>query len=99
MAQNVYDDNNFFDQYIEMREQKSNANANDLIEIPIFKTMLPQLKGKTIIDLGCGYGDMSRFYVDNGAKSVLGIDLSQNMIKLANEKNKLPNIEYSVLGL
>ena len=44
--QNIYDNSVFYNEYKEMRETK--VNANELIEIPIIKTMLPELKGKKI---------------------------------------------------
>ena len=49
---NVYDNSVFFEEYQTMRANK--INANTLIENPIMKEMLPDLKEKTILDLGCG---------------------------------------------
>lgn len=95
--QNKYDDNSFFEYYKNMRE--SNINANSLIEIPAMKSLLPDLKNKTVLDLGCGMGEMCKYYVEQGASSVYGIDLSQNMIDYALEHNKLPNITYNVMAL
>ena len=53
---NVYDNQEFFEQYQSMREDK--INANNLIENSIMISMLPDVKGKTILDLGCGDGNM-----------------------------------------
>lgn len=97
MKQNVYDNENFFDEYIKMR--KCDINANNLIEIPIFKSMLPDINQKSIIDLGCGFGVMSDFYIKNGAKNVLGIDISQNMIDLAGKSFKNENLQFKVMSL
>ena len=94
--QNVYDDKNFFSAYKEMRDSK--LNANELIEIPIMKEMLPDLKDKKILDLGCGDGCMSRFFVEKGAKQVVGVDISQNMINEA-MKYEHKNIKYFVLPM
>ncbi len=90
--QNIYDNPVFFEDYQTMRESK--INANELIEIPQIKKMLPNIKGKTILDLGCGAGGMSRFFAENGAKKVVGIDISSNMLKIAKERTLQKNISY-----
>ena len=84
-TQNTYDNSQFYNEYKEMRD--GTINANELIEIPIMKTMLPDLKGKRILDLGCGSGGMSKYFIENGANYVLALDISQNMINEAKEKN------------
>ncbi len=94
--QNIYDNNQFYDEYKKMRDGK--INANELIEIPTMKSMLPNLQGKTILDLGCGAGGMARYFIEQGAKNVYAIDISQNMI---NEAKQLPckNIEYHIMAM
>ncbi|MBR1988481.1 MAG: class I SAM-dependent methyltransferase [Clostridia bacterium] len=94
--QNIYDDEKFFSQYKEMRDSK--INANELIEIPTIKGMLPNLKGKKILDLGCGEGEMARFFIEKGAKKVVGIDVSQNMINEA-KKHEYKNLEFKILPM
>lgn len=96
-AQNIYDNETFYNEYKNMREM--GVNANELLEIPVIKSMLPDLKNKTILDLGCGNGSMSRYFIEQGAKSVLAIDVSNNMINEAHEKNNLEGITYKVLGM
>lgn len=95
--QNIYDNSTFYNEYKEMREGQ--INANELIEIPIMKAMLPDLKGKKILDLGCGNGSMSKYFIEKGASYVLALDISQNMINEAKEKNSAKNIDYDVLGM
>ena len=51
---NIYDDKAFYESYIEMRKTK--LNANELIEIPTIKKMLPDLRGKTVLHIDNGYG-------------------------------------------
>lgn len=94
---NVYDVNEFFEKYQSMRKQEVNANV--LIENPIIKSMMPSLKNKKILDLGCGDGNMSTYFMENGAKKVVGIDISKNMIEVANKNNKYPNAEYYTLKM
>ncbi len=95
--QNIYDNEQFFNYYKEMRDSK--INANTLIEIPTIISMLPDVKGKTILDIGCGEGEMARLFAERGAKKVLGVDISQNMIKLANEKNTYENVNFQLLAM
>ncbi len=44
----------------------------------------PNLSGKTILDFGCGHGALCIDIADSGAKSVLGIDLNDNLLNFAN---------------
>lgn len=92
--QNIYDNKKFFDEYIKMRDNK--VNANNVIEKPIFREMLPKMQGKRVLDLGCGYGDLCMHAINNGAVKVVGADISKKMIELAKEKNANKNIEYIV---
>ena len=89
-AQNIYDNEKFYSEYRTMRE--TSLNANELIEIPTMKKMLPQIKGKRILDLGCGNGNMSAYFIENGAQEVVAIDISVNMINEAKEKNNSSKI-------
>lgn len=94
---NVYDNAEFFNEYQSMREQ--GVNANNLIEIPIMKEILPSVKGKTILDLGCGSGDMDAYFVKNGAKCVVATDISKNMISDAKKKHNSEKIDFKVLKM
>jgi SAM-dependent methyltransferase len=58
------------------------------------KKMLPDFKDKMVLDLGCGFGWHCRYAAENGAKSVIGIDISQKMLSEAKSKTKYGNIEY-----
>lgn len=94
--QNIYDNSIFFNNYNQMREEK--LNANNLIEIPTMKKFLPNLENKTILDLGCGAGGMSRYFIQKGAKKVVAVDISQNMLRIALQ-HKTKNIEYRRLAM
>lgn len=94
---NVYDNAGFFNEYQSMREQE--INANNLIEIPIMKKMLPPLKGKSILDLGCGCGDMDAYFIKKGAKLVVATDISENMINEAKKKHFCKKIDFLVLKM
>ena len=99
MKQNIYDNDNFFNQYEQLRDEKKEKNANDLIEIPNFRSLMPEVKNKSILDLGCGYGENDKYFKQLGAKDVLGTDISEKMIKRANEINKIDGVKYIVLPM
>lgn len=73
--QNIYDNEIFFDGYKKIRENK--FSANNLFEIPALLSLLPDLEGKRILDLGCGFGEHCKMFVAQGAKAVVGIDISE----------------------
>lgn len=90
--QNIYDNEIFFEQYKNIR--KHEANANNLFEKPALFSLLPDLHGKTILDLGCGYGEHCMHYIKNGAEKVVGIDISEKMLEVARTEYANPNITY-----
>ena len=90
--QNIYDNEIFFEGYRKIRQKES--NANDLFEIPALLSMMPDLKGKRVLDLGCGYGEHCKLFVDRGAERVVGIDISKKMLEIAKTENSDPKIEY-----
>ena len=94
---NIYDNKAFFDEYSKMyRSQKGLEGAGEWHQLqPLF----PNLTGKKVLDLGCGYGWHCKYAVECGASSVIGIDLSEKMIETAKEKNSHQKIDYRVCGL
>ena len=92
MKQNKYDDDVFFNKYSNMERSKNGLEgAGEWYEL---KKMLPDFKDKMVLDLGCGFGWHCRYAAENGAKSVIGIDISQKMLSEAKSKTKYGNIEY-----
>ena len=91
---NTYDDENFFCSYIELR---SGANYNDLIETPAMLDLIGDVRGKSILDIGCGFGMTDEKLAGMGAAHILGIDISSRMIAKAMKKHKRENIEYRVM--
>ena len=90
--QNIFDNETFFNGYKGLRE--SDCNANDLIEQPAMRKLLPDLKGKTVLDLGCGYGHNCIDFVKRGADKVVGIDISEKMLSVAEKESCDDKIEY-----
>ncbi len=95
--QNIYDNETFFENFKEIRSNE--INFNNCIETPILLSMLPDLQGRTILDIGCGMGQHAKQYSDMGAKSVLGIDISEKMLEYAGKYNSADNITYRQMAL
>ncbi len=92
MKENKYDDPVFFQKYAGMaRSQKGLAGAG---EWRAFRALLPDFQGKTVLDLGCGYGWHCRYAQEQGAARVLGVDLSQKMLDRAREINAVSGVAY-----
>lgn len=90
--QNIYDNETFFAGYKKIRDNE--ANANNLFEIPALFSMMPDLKGKKVLDLGCGFGEHCKQFVNRGAEKVVGIDISEKMLEVAKVENGDPKITY-----
>jgi SAM-dependent methyltransferase len=97
MAQNIYDQPDFFAGYSTLpRSVRGLAGAP---EWPAVRALLPPLAGRRIVDLGCGFGWFARFAAEEGAGSVLALDLSEKMLARARAENAHPAIEYRIADL
>ena len=90
--QNIYDNETFFYEYRKLRERE--VNANNLFELPTLVSLLPDLKGKRVLDLGCGSGERCIDYLKRGAVEVTGVDISERMLAVAQSENSDPRITY-----
>lgn len=95
--QNIYDRDVFFENFRQIRE--NSINFNDCMETPILLSLLPQVQGKAVLDLGCGMGQHARQYAAMGAASVLGIDLSEKMLAFARTHASGENIRYQRMAM
>ena len=81
--------------YHDLRTKK-NPNGwfyNELLEMPATLELLGNVKGKKILDLGCGTGIYAKLLTKKGAK-VKGFDISPKMIDIAKKEN--PNLDLKV---
>lgn len=90
--QNIFDNEQFFEGYKALRDGE--FNYNDLLEQPAMAKLLPDLNGKTVLDLGCGYGHNCLDFVNKGATKVKGVDISQKMLSVAKTESAHEKIEY-----
>lgn len=92
MSHNIYDNQAFFDAYAQL--PRSQFGLEGAPEWTSIKAMLPELTGKRVIDLGCGYGWFCRYALEAGATEVTGIDLSEKMLERARELTTGNGITY-----
>ena len=78
MAQNIYDDPAFFEGYQKFARSREGLSA--AAEWPSLVSMMPDVAGLDVLDLGCGLGYHCRWAAENGARSVAGLDLSERML-------------------
>ena len=92
MKENRYDDPVFFEKYSQMsRSQQGLAGAGEWEDL---QKLLPDFQGKTVLDLGCGYGWHCVYAAEHGAARVTGVDLSEKMLEVARGKTHFPQVEY-----
>lgn len=92
MTQNVYDNPEFFAGYSAL--PRSVGGLDEAPEWPTLRAMLPDLRGRRVLDLGCGFGWFCRFAREAGAREVLGIDVSENMLARARQMTSDPAVGY-----
>ncbi|ADU31097.1 class I SAM-dependent methyltransferase [Evansella cellulosilytica] len=92
MKQNIYDNDQFFNGYRNLRF--GHGGLNDVLEQPAIRKLLPRLHDLTILDLGCGMGQFARYCIENGAKEVIGTDISNKMLAIAKEQYAHKKIKY-----
>jgi len=92
MKENKYDNNEFFEKYSQFPRSVDGLKAAG--EWHELQRMLPDFRGKCVLDLGCGFGWHSRYAIEQGAESVVGVDISGKMLAEAAKKTNSNNITY-----
>lgn len=92
VTQNIYDDPEFFERYSLL--PRSVGGLEQAPEWPTLRALLPEVEGRRVVDLGCGFGWFCRWAADAGAASVLGLDVSANMLTRARAENARPAVTY-----
>jgi SAM-dependent methyltransferase len=97
MTQNIYDNDAFFTAYSQL--PRSVGGLDSAPEWPALRAMLPEIQGKSVLDLGCGYGWFCRWAAEAGAASVLGVDVSEKMLAQARSMGNQATVDYTRLDL
>ena len=97
MKENKYYDPVFFAKYARMDRSRFGLKAAG--EWRTLEPMLPDFTGRDVLDLGCGYGWHCAYAAEHGARSVLGLDLSEKMLAVAQKEHAAPPIEYCRMAM
>jgi SAM-dependent methyltransferase len=92
LKQNKYDDPKFFSEYSHLPRSIHGLAAG--LEWTTFRALLPDLRDKRVLDLGCGFGWHCRYAKEHGASIVVGIDLSEKMLERARAATQGSGVEY-----
>jgi len=92
MTQNIYDDEEFFAGY--SRLPRSLEGLDGAPEWPALQALLPDLRGRRVLDLGCGFGWFCRWARNQGAVHIEGIDVSEKMLARARATTADATINY-----
>ena len=74
----------------------TNFTFRNSFMLPAFWSTVGDVKGRTILDLACGTGPISHEFVKKGAQQVIGVDVSEAMVTLAQETFQHPKLEFKV---
>lgn len=91
---------NDYDQYAAQRQKelkKGEKLPHRFVEKPVMRKLLPDLEGKKILMLGCGTGEESQLLEEFGAGSMIGVDLSKESVRIANES--YPKHDFKVADM
>lgn len=75
------------DTYNLIASEYDNEFGTDYSDAPYIDKFLESLNGKEILDIGCGLGNLTNYMNEHGF-NVIGIDLSDEMLKIAKSKYK-----------
>lgn len=92
MKQNIYDNPEFFEAYKNLRDQ--DKGLNELLEQPVMKRLMYNANGKSILDIGCGFGHQIQVVLEQNPIAIIGIDISEKMI--AEAKRRLNDSRVSL---
>ena len=95
--QNIYDDPRFFAGYAQM--ERFGSGWELALAHADFLALLPSVQGRRVLDLGCGAGQLALHLATAGAAEVIGIDLSERMLKLARAERAHPRVSYQRVAI
>jgi SAM-dependent methyltransferase len=90
--QNPYDDPDFFSGYSQL--ERFGPGWTKAFEHPSFMALLPDVRGRRVLDLGCGAGQLAHHLAERGAAEVIGVDISERMLGLARAEWSHPRLTY-----
>lgn len=89
--------NNNADEYTKHVRNNNDSIYHAYYEKPAMYDLLPDIKNKKVISLGCGSGEDSNYLFEIGANESYGIDISEKLIDIA--KNSYSNCTFEVMDM
>ena len=90
--------NAVIDCYNKSAEQYADALFHELegksLDRLLLQRFASMVKGGSIVELGCGCGQIGRFLWDQGMSDLVGLDISTNMINEARKRNSDTKIKF-----
>jgi SAM-dependent methyltransferase len=83
-----------FEQYVAGR--KSPTSLYNAVERPAVYSLLPDVRGKRVLDVGCGVGMTCFDIAEMGAAEVVGLDISSHAIEYARENHAHPRVRFEL---
>jgi SAM-dependent methyltransferase len=83
----------FFDCCEPPGQRKANTRLSRKARRALVEAVSNRLEGKTVLEIGCGPGDLVRELVRAGASSATGIDLAEQTLEQARGKNREEGLE------
>ena len=68
------------------------------VTLPSFQKITPNVKNKSVLDLGCGDGFFTRLLAKQKPSEIIGVDISQELINKAVEKENQHNLHITYLA-
>lgn len=97
MTTNIFNSDTYSENF--MSAGNKAYSYNNLIEHPAMNSLVPDLKNKSVLDMGCGPGYNCVDFINRGAAKVVGIDISQKILDVAKAEKSHPHIQYLHLGV
>jgi len=88
--------NDFAEDYVKHVRDENDSVYHSLYEKPAMYSLLPELKGKKVISIGCGSGEDCNQLRKRGA-DVTGVDISDRLIEIA--KISYPDCDFKVMDM
>ncbi|MEC2057493.1 class I SAM-dependent methyltransferase [Peribacillus psychrosaccharolyticus] len=79
----VYDNDDFLSTYLMRRKRQ--ASPNNILEKPVLLQLIGEVRGKKVLDLGCGDAEIGKELLEAGCSFYEGVDGSVNMVGKAQQ--------------
>ena len=78
----------------DMKIVRGDFFRNEILDKALIRN-IGEIKNKTLLDLGCGQGYLSKIITSEGT-NIIGIDISENLIEIANKRYKKEGTSFVV---